>query len=166
MKILLDSTYLFPIIGIEINEWWTKSHLSRLLKNENYNLYYGDLSLFEIFTKSMRLILQKKISLSMDQIQKGINGLVNSTKFQKINWWEHLFESEIILELRRIHSDSIDCELFYLAVVNCDIFATFDETMVKKIKANSVILDWIKGVNPNFRIWKKNLHRNPEKILF
>ena len=165
MKILLDSTYLFPLIDIDINEGWTKSHLSQLLENENYDLYYGDLSLFEIFTKSMRLILQKKLSFSMDEIQKGINSLVNSKKFKKINWWEHLFESEIILELRRIHSDSIDCELFYLAVVNCDIFATFDETMIKKIKDNSIILDWIKGVNPNFQIWKRNLQKIPEKIL-
>ncbi len=166
MKVLLDSTYLFPLINVEINELWTKSNLSQLLENENYDLYYGDLSLFEIFTKSMRLILQKKLSLSMDEIQKGINSLVNSTKFQKINWWEHLFESEIILELRRIHSDSIDCELFYLAVVNCDIFATFDEIMMKKIKANSTILDWIYEVNPNFQIWKKDLQKKPEKILF
>ena len=165
MKVLLDSTYLFPSIDLEINDLWTKSHLSQLLKNENYDFYYCDLSLFELFTKSMRLILQKKISLSMDQIQKGINSLINSTKFQLINWWEHLSESEIILELRRIHSDSIDCELFYLAVVNCDIFATFDETMMKKIKVNSVILDWIKDVNPNFRIWKRDLHKKPEKIL-
>ena len=163
---MLDSTYLFPLIDIEINEGWTKTHLSQLLENENYDLYYGDLSLFEIFTKSMRLILQKKLSLSMDEIQRGINVLVNSTKFQKINWWEHLFESEIILELRRIHSDSIDCELFYLAVVNCDIFATFDEKMMKKIKANSTILDWIYDVNPNFQIWKKDLQKKPEKILF
>ena len=166
MKVLLDSTYLFPLIDVEINEGWTKSHLSQLLENENYDLYYGDLSLVEIFTKSMRLILQKKLSLSMDEIQRCINVLVNSTKFQKINWWEHLFESEIILELRRIHSDSIDCELFYLAVVNCDIFATFDETMMKKIKANSTILDWIYEVNPNFQIWKKDLQKKPEKILF
>ena len=165
MKVLLDSTYLFPLIDIEINELWTKSYLSQLLENENYDLYYGDLSLFEIFTKSMRLILQKKISLSMDQIQKGINTLVNSTKFQIITWWEHLSESEIILELRRIHSDSIDCELFYLAVVNCDIFATFDETMIKKIKSNSIILDWIDSVNPNFRIWKNDLQKRPENIL-
>jgi len=166
LKILLDSTYLFPLIDVEINEWWTKAHLSQLLENENYDLYYGDLSLFEIFTKSMRLILQKRLSLSMDEIQRGINVLANSTKLQKINWWEHLFESEIILELRRIHSDSIDCELFYLAVVNCDIFATFDETMIKKIKANSTILDWIYEVNPNFQIWKKDLQKNPENILF
>ena len=165
MKILLDTSYLFPLIDIEINEGWTKSHLLRLLKNESYNLYYSDLSLFEIFTKSMRLILQNKINLSMDQIQNGISSLINSSKFQKINWWEHLFESEIILELRKIHSDSIDCELFYLAVVNCDIFATFDKTMVKKIKTNSIILDWINNVNPNFRIWKKNLQKKPEKIL-
>ena len=165
MKILLDSTYFFPIIDIEISEGWTKNQLLSLLQDPAHDLYFCDLSVFELYTKAMKLIIQHKIDISINQIQNGLQSLLNTDRFQKIIWWEHLYESDIVLELKRQHSDSIDCELFYLAVVNCEIFATFDRTMLKRFKSNKNVVDWIKKVNPSFRIWEKCLEKKPYHFL-
>ncbi|TXT67763.1 MAG: hypothetical protein BAJALOKI1v1_10028 [Promethearchaeota archaeon] len=47
--------------------------------------------------------------------------------------------------------------LFYLSIIYCDIFATFDSTFINEIKGNSEILAWIKYVNPNLRLWMNDL---------
>ena len=153
----LDSTYLIPALNIDILEGWSKLDLKNLIQSEKYELYYCDLSLFEIYTKCMKLILQQKLEVQIETIQKGIQSILNSPRIFKINWWEHIFESEILLQLKKIRNDSIDCMLLYLAITNCDIFATFDDKFVKKIKENDIIEQFVQEVNPQFRIMLNNL---------
>jgi predicted nucleic acid-binding protein len=157
LKLFLDSTYLIPALNIDITEGWSKQDLLNLIKSDNYDLYYCDLSLFEIYTKCMKLILQKRLSVEIKTVQRGIESILYSPKLHKLDWHEHLSESEIILKLKELHNDSIDCMLFYISVVVCDSFATFDSTFIKEIKKNQSIMKWIKGVNLNFIIWMNNL---------
>ncbi len=72
----------------------------------------------------MKLILQQKLSITIEEVQNGIQSILNSERLLKINWWEHIFESEILLKLKETHNDSIDYMLLYLAIINCDIFST------------------------------------------
>lgn len=160
MKLFLDSTYLIPALNIDILEGWSKLDLKNLIQSEKYELYYCDLSLFEIYTKCMKLILQHKLDVQIEDIQKGIQSILNSPKIFKINWWEHIFESEILLQFKKIHNDSIDCMLLYLAIINCDIFATFDDILIKKIKENNIIKKFVQEVNPQFRILLNDLTQN------
>jgi len=152
LKLFLDSTYLIPALNIDILEGWSKLDLKNLIQSEKYELYYCDLSLFEIYTKCMKLILQQKLEVQIETIQNGIQSILSSPKIFKLNWWEHIFESEILLELKKVHNDSIDCMLLYLAIINCDIFATFDNTFIQKIKENDIIEKFVQEVNPQFRI--------------
>ena len=161
MNVLVDTTYLFPLIEIDITEGWTKEHLHKLTQNYECQLFYGDLSIFELYTKAMKLKIQQNINLSANSIQNGIQSLLNSPRFQKINWYTHLYESEFFLELKMMHKDSIDCILLYLALINCDIFATFDQTLVAKIKKNDTIKKYIAEFNPNFRLWEGDLESEP-----
>jgi len=158
----LDSTYLFPALSVEITEGWSKSSLLHLIQSNKYKLFYCDLSLFEIYAKSMKLILQQKLSVNIETVQNGIDGIVHSSKLHKINWYRYSNESEMIQELKKMHNDSIDCMLFYISVVMCDVFATFDSTFIKKIKRSQKLLNWIKLINPDFRVWMDDL--NNEKI--
>ncbi len=132
-----------------------------LLSNESYTLYYADLSLFEIYAKVMKLIIQEKLDLDIGSIQRGLQGILNFPKLHKLNWWEHLFETDVVLKLKEIHSDSIDCTRFYLAVVNCDIFATYDDTLINKIKDQEFIQRFVQETNPHFKIWLGNLAQDP-----
>ncbi len=157
MKLFLDSAYLIPAFNIDILEGWSKKDLKTLIESEKYKLFYCDLSLFEIYTKCMKLILQNKVDIEIEVIQRGIQSILNSPRICKINWWENIFESDILLKLKEIHNDSIDCMLIYNAVIHCDIFATFDDTLIKKIRESEFIKSFIQEINPQFRIWLGNL---------
>ena len=157
MKLLLDYPYLIPALNVDITEGWSKEDLKNLIKSGKYKLYYCDLSLFEIYTKCMKLILQQKLSITIEEVQNGIQSILNSERLLKINWWEHIFESEILLKLKETHNVSIDCMLLYLAIINCDIFATFDETLINRIKKNKYIQKFVQDVNPQLRIWLNDL---------
>ena len=165
MKLFLDSTYLIPALNVDITEGWSKKDLKNLIQSEIYELYYCDLSLFEIYTKCMKLLIQNKLNIKIEEIQKGLQSIINSSRLLRLNWWEHIFESDIILSLKKIHSDSIDCMLIYLAIVNCDIFATFDEALIKKVKKDEILKDFIKGVNPQFKYWLNNLSETSISLL-
>ncbi|TFG18893.1 MAG: hypothetical protein EU529_16950 [Promethearchaeota archaeon] len=157
MKLFLDSTYLIPAFNVDITEGWSKKDLKNLIQNEIYELYYCDLSLFEIYTKCMKLLIQNKLNIKIEEIQNGLQSIINSSRLIRINWWEHIFETDILLSFKKIHNDSIDCILVYLAIVNCDIFATFDDTLIKKVKKEEILKDFIKEVNPQFKYWLNNL---------
>lgn len=154
-----------PAFNVNITEGWSKKDLKNLLQSENYELYYCDLSLFEIYTKCLKLILQDKLSVQIEEIQNGLQSILNSPRLLRLNWWEHLFESDILISLKEIHNDSIDCMLLYLAIVNCDIFATFDDTLIKKVKKEKNLNDFIKAVNPQFKLWLNDLSGKPFSFL-
>ena len=165
MKLLLDSTYLIPAFNVDITEGWSKKDLKNLIQSEIYELYYCDLSLFEIYTKCMKLLIQNKLNIKIEEIQNGLQSIINSSRLIRINWWEHIFETDILLSFRKIHNDSIDCILVYLAIVNCDIFATFDDTLIKKLKKEEILKDFIKEVNPQFKYWLNNLSGRSISLL-
>ncbi len=83
----------------------------------------------------------------------------------RCNWWVHLYETDVVLKLKEIHSDSIDCTLIYLAVVNCDIYATFDDMLINKLKDQQFIQQFITETNPRFKIWSRNLIQDPFSLL-
>ena len=165
MRLFLDSTYLIPAFNVEITEGWAKKDLKNLIQSETYELYYCDLSLFEIYTKCMKLLTQNKLNIKIEEIQNGLQSILNSTRLLRINWWEHLFESDILLQLKKIHNDSIDCILLYLAIVNCDILATFDEFLIKKVEKEEDLRNFIKEVNPQFSYWLNNLSGKQISLL-
>jgi len=150
---------------LDISEGWSKKDLKNLLQSEKYELYYCDLSLFEIYTKCMKLILQQKLNVQIETVQNGIQSILNTPNIFKINWWEHIFESDILLEFKKIHNDSIDCMLLYLAIINCDIFATFDDIFINKIKENDIIKKFVQEVNPPFRILQHNLSQESIRLF-
>jgi hypothetical protein len=150
---------------VEITEGWSKSDLLHLIQSERYELFYCDLSLFEIYAKCMKLILQEKIIVNIETIQNGIDTIIQSSKLQRVDWYQYVNESEMILELKKKHNDSIDCMLFYLSVVLCDSFATFDSTFIKTIKKSQKLMNWIKLINPHFSIWMDDLEGKKVNIF-
>ncbi|MHA1520720.1 MAG: hypothetical protein ACTSRK_11105 [Promethearchaeota archaeon] len=161
MKLLLDSSYLFPIVDVDIVEGWMKTDLLKLITSRTFDLFYCDLSLFEIYTKTLKLITNQTINVQIDSLQRGMQSLINSGDLIKIHWWEYIFETEILQEMKSVHNDSIDCEIFYLAVSLCDLFATFDETLIERMKNSDLISAWIKKINPQFSYWIGPIKANP-----
>jgi hypothetical protein len=164
MKVFLDSTYLFPLLEIEITEGWTKSQLLELISKSDYQGMYCDLSIFEIFTKIVKLIDKQQINIEIDDVVRGIQTIRYMPNTRPFPWIDYLYEAPIFLKLKKYHSDSIDCMIFYLAVLNSDSLATFDTTMIDHWKNIDEIQKWVKSMNPGFSIWFNSL--NKPKVLF
>ena len=165
IRVLLDSTYLLPALGIEIVEGWTKKNLLFLLQNEALSLYYVDLSLFEIYTKILKLIIQKKITADVHEIQKAFDSIVVSNNLKRIKWYNHLVDPEFLLKMKELHEDSIDCMLFYISLLTCDCFATYDLSLINNIRSSDEMIEWVKDLNPEFTVWLGNLNTTPEKLI-
>ena len=167
-RVFIDSTYIFPALNVDIIEGWNKKDLNKLIskvKSGEILLYYCDLSLFELYTKCMRLINQHVLNVSISSIQEGLDGIINCPDLQKIDWYNHNYDSNFVLNLKAIHNDSIDCQIFYLAVLLGQCFATFDSTFIRRIKETPRILDYIRDINPNFMIWSGNLKGGYKRLL-
>ena len=141
MKILLDTTYFLPIIGVNI-KGLSNDLLIKLLKNKDYELCYCDVTLFELAAKGAKLVLAEH-SLTIDDITKGLDSLIYDKRFTNISWLTYPFILELASEVRKVHSDFLDCLILSTAVYQTDIFAMFDETLFKKISRNKTLLSKI-----------------------
>jgi len=151
----LDTSYLFPYVGLDLEEngasKWNLADLSKLVKSSN-ELLYCDLSLFEIYAKSLKLVMTGKLGLELDEIQARLVALAKSPRFQKVDYLPQLLEHEILEEMRRLHSDTLDVIFLYIAASVADCFVTMDNTLNHRLGMAQFFQNWITGRNPRFTI--------------
>lgn len=73
MIIFLDTSFLFPYIGID----------QRLMELD-CELLYSDLSLFELYAKALKLDIKGDLNISLDEIHSNLIVLSKSNRFTKI----------------------------------------------------------------------------------
>src|SRR5271157_1332563 len=159
MKLFLDTTYLLPSIKIEV-EGISASILKELLATPDIELFFADISLFELAAKGTKLIISGE-SLTMDEIRDGIDVLQNHPRVKSESWTEHPFLLDLALLLRKIHSVFIDCIILASAVCYADCIATFDQKLYETILNNPEIIQEILDVNQQFRFWFNDLSAEP-----
>ncbi len=133
------------------NKKWDLADLKRLMKSD-CELLYSDLSLFEIYAKTLKLDMKGELEMSLDEIHSNLLVLSKSNRFSKIDYLPNLLDHNIIKELRNIHSDILDVFILYLSVGFGDILLTMDGTLKKTIASSSFCKEWIKKQNPGFQI--------------
>ena len=171
MKMLLDSSYLLPFIQIQVERLSPRFILDLLNDptKSDWEFYYCDISLFELAAKGMKLLSTSLNSnnskLTLEDIQHGLDVIRWNPHFHQILWFDHPFILGLISELRKIHSDFIDCTIFAAAICNTDAIATFDETFYNKIRKNAILCQKIKKINENFQFYFYDFSKNPKIIL-
>ena len=73
MKVLLDTTYLLPAVGIEVD---LPEDLLEKLFTSNHLFIINELSLFELFGKASRLISGKE--KARDRFYTGMKSILSS----------------------------------------------------------------------------------------
>ena len=63
MKILVDTTYLLPILKINV-EKIDKKIIKKLFKSEQHNIYLSRISLMELIAKGAKLVAKGLIELN------------------------------------------------------------------------------------------------------
>ncbi len=130
VKVLLDSTYLLPSFGVEVEEL-PRSCLAKLrdlaLKGA-IEIYCSAISWVEVIGKVCREVERRRLNIKdvKDVVEVAIKSIFK-TGFYK---WVNLNEKAVKLafELRVLgHKDNIDNLLYATAVVNDMVFLTMDE---------------------------------------
>ncbi len=147
MRILLDSTYLLPVFGIEVKGLATKDYriLKRMLRKGVITLYYSPVSWIEIVGKIAKEVKtsRKKGASAEDLIKAAFDSITRSRTLQELV--PTTKDLELALKMRLLgHKDVIDNLLYSMAYNNRMIFLSMDRSLKDFIKENED-----KGLDPS-----------------
>lgn len=146
MRLLLDTTYLLPAIGISIKG--LPGDASIKLINKGHQIFINDMSIFELSANGAKHITAG--ILSGERVAKGIRAIVYDERVETIP----MHESTILLtafKLRSILNDFIDCLILSSAINRCDALVTEDKD-IQELKGNREFDEVLATVNPKFKV--------------
>ena len=137
LKLLLDSTYLLPIVGVEVEGIEEALiFLKRLRDEEKAEYYYTPFNLFEIIGKLSRL------NYDVNRVTIGLTAI--EEEFKLIQPTRQAYLKALTLRAKG-YRDFIDLLLYTTSQTSDIIFLTRDYTLIKFLKENhediSKILD-------------------------
>ena len=125
MKILLDTSYFLPLIGFTISNVEKDFLLHLIDHKKNFEIYYSTISIFELQAKGGKEI--EKGNVDMQQIIRGIQSLNNEKALIEIPFTNSTLITQLSVELRKQHSDFIDCLILSTALLNTDMLVSEDK---------------------------------------
>ncbi|MBS7653449.1 MAG: PIN domain-containing protein [Candidatus Bathyarchaeia archaeon] len=144
MKILLDTTYFLPAIGISVRNLMKDAPVK--LIQEGYKIFIVNITIFELSAKGAKYIAEGKIPA--ERVIRGIRAIAYN---ETINIIE-MQESTILLtafKFRKILDDFIDCLILSSAINQCDALIT-EDTHIHNIKENKIYQEIVLTKNPKF----------------
>lgn len=125
-KILLDTTYLFPIAGIKVRGI-ERDALERA-SGVGHHLFISEMSLFELAAKGAKLVGDG--SADAQRLEQAIQSIVRDETLWKVGPYEKGV-IPLAIALRRHNPDFIDCVILASAVLTCEILVTEDELLLR-----------------------------------
>jgi len=146
LRLLLDTTYFLPAIGISVKNL-PKDVPLRLLRKE-HNIYVSDISVFELAAKGAKYIASKR--LSSERVAKGIRAIIYDDAVSIVQ----MHDSSILLtafKLRGMLGDFIDCLILSSALNKCDSLITEDSDMLN-LNGSKEFIELAMKIKPIFKI--------------
>lgn len=146
MRILLDTTYFLPAIGILVKDL-PRDALFKLMAKK-HEIAISHISIFELSAKGAKYVITGK--LLADRITRGITALVYDEKI-KIT---PIHESKILLtafKLRNMLDDFVECLILSSAINHCDVLVTEDSDILK-LRKNKEFTEFLSAAKPHFTI--------------
>lgn len=146
MRLLLDTTYLLPAIGVSIKEL-PKDVLIKLIQKGN-QVFICDISIFELSAKGAKHVSAG--ALPAERVTRGIRAILHNETIETIP----IYDSATLLtafKLRSILDDFIDCLILSAAINRCDILLTQDQD-IQELKKNKKFNELRTAINPKFKI--------------
>ncbi len=148
MKLLLDTTYFLPAIGISIKGIQKDAPIT-LIAKEN-KIIMSQISIFELSAKGAKYV--KEGQLTPERVTKGIRAIAYSDTIETIP----THETNILLtsfKLRNMLNDYIDCLILSTAMNHCNAILTEDNE-IQNLKKNTEFNNLVTEQNPHFKIQK------------
>ena len=144
MKLLLDTTYLLPIVDISVTT--QKNALNDLL-SEGHEIAISEITLFELSAKAAKYVVKKQI-LS-ERVTRGVRALLNDDSVEKIP----IYNTKILstaFTLKGLMVDFVDCLILSTALNYSDVLIS-EDTVIGKLSKNQKYLELLSTINPNFK---------------
>ncbi|MEM3549871.1 MAG: hypothetical protein QXN87_07020 [Candidatus Bathyarchaeia archaeon] len=146
MKLLLDTTYFLPAIGIAVKNLPTDAPIKLIHKEHQISI--SNITIFELAAKGAKYVALGIIPL--EKVTRGIRALIHSEAINTIEIYESTILN-IAFKLRNILNDFIDCLILSSALNQCDALVTEDED-IHSIKENKNYQELIATKNSKFKI--------------
>jgi len=146
LRLLLDTTYFLPAIGISIKDLPKDTPIKLVWRGHQISI--SDISIFELSAKGAKHITAG--ALSAERVTKGIRAIVYDETIETIP----MYESTLLLtafKLRSMLSDFIDCLILSSAINRCDALITEDND-IQNLKKNREFNELLTVINPKFKV--------------
>jgi len=146
MKLLLDTTYLLPAIGVIIRGLPRDAFIN--LKEKGHQVSISEISMFELSAKGSKHISEG--ALPPQRVVGGIRAIVHDEGIGKIP----IYEDKALLmafKLRNLLDDFIDCLILSTAINHCDSLVT-EDSKIQQLREDERFSEVLKNVNPKFKI--------------
>ena len=146
MKLLLDTTYFLPAIGVSIKELPNDAPIKLLAKGHHISVSY--ITLFELSAKGAKY--DNNGMLLPETVAEGIRAIVHDDEIETIP----IHDSKLLLtsfNLKNALTDFIDCLIVSSAINYCDALITEDND-IQNLTKNRKLGDFMAAANPNFKI--------------
>jgi len=130
MKVLLDTSFLLPSLGIEVEE------TADILENiADYEIYYSRFSILECLW--VVLSFKKKGVFDAKAVKKGLRSIVEGSRYKRAKETSDIFIEALEL-YNKGHNDLIDCILYSTALLNSLKFVTLDSELRKFVREKGI----------------------------
>jgi PIN domain nuclease of toxin-antitoxin system len=150
LRLLLDTTYLLPAIGISVKGLPSDAPIK--LTRKGHKIFISDISIFELSAKGAKHITAG--TLSGERVTKGVRAIVYDETIETVP----MHESTLLLtafKLKGMLNDFIDCLILSSAINRCDLLITEDNEL-KKLNGHKEFKNAIATTNPEFKIKTMN----------
>jgi PIN domain nuclease of toxin-antitoxin system len=148
LKLLLDTTYFLPAIGISVKELPKDAPIK--LMQRGHQIFISNITIFELSAKGAKYAASGTIA--PERVTKGIKAIIYNEAINTIE----IHENTTLLtafKLRGLLNDFIDCLILSSAINQCDALITEDND-IQDIKENRKYQEIIATRNPKFKIHK------------
>jgi predicted nucleic acid-binding protein len=146
LRVLVDTTYLLPAVGVAIRGIPETAILE--LRSKGHTVSICSISLFELAAKAARYI--KDAKLAPEQALRGLRAVASDETVSKLPY-EDADTLAQAFAFRREIPDFIDCLILSTAVRNCDVLATEDAEL-RGVMSTGAIRDQIRQLSARFEL--------------
>lgn len=148
MKLLLDTTYFLPTIGVLIKEMRKDALLTIIAKK--HQIAMSQITIFELSAKGAKYV--KEDVLSPERVTRGITAIIYNDDIETIPMHDTTI-LQTAFKLRNMLNDFIDCLILSSAMNSSEAIITEDNE-IQNLKKNTQFHDLVADVNPGFKILK------------
>jgi len=144
MKVLLDTTYLMPAIGVRVKD--ISPDALSMIRGGGHETAISEVTLLELSAKGAKLVASG--ALSTDRVTRGVIAAKRDEELEKIPYIdEDLLGTAISLRGRM--SDYLDCLILSSAINRCDALLT-EDSLIHALTTEEYYKRLVGEINPEF----------------